>query len=201
MSSLQVPFPPHRRGRVSEEDLRVEKAIVVRNMRARLIGRRLRSAWRCPFVFGCKARSNLGGSDSAQRIGLERIVSRSDLFAKPTLHGVIPDHQRSQVRFVFLPNTPCFRSLSNSTNQEEPLSDLPTRLPNMLFLFAYSVAIYYYASFLFKGAYEKHLTEGGRRGSWWVVIGVSLLALLALLGVVLAVGFSVPSVFAHNSAA
>lgn len=70
-------------------------------------------------MFGCKTRSNLGGGDSAQRIGLERIVSRSDLFLKPTLQGVIPDHQQPQVRFTFPPNMPCFRSLSNSANQDE----------------------------------------------------------------------------------
>jgi hypothetical protein len=50
--------------------------------------------------------------------------------------------------------------------------------------------------FLFKGAYDKHLTEGGRKGSWWMVVGVSLLAVLILIGVAFAIVFAVPGLSA-----
>ena len=73
---------------------------------------------------------------------------------------------------------------------------LPNHFPSLLIPLAYSFAVYQYALFLFKGAYDKHLTEGGRKGSWWVVIGVSLLAVLILFGVVFAVALEVPSMFA-----
>jgi hypothetical protein len=73
---------------------------------------------------------------------------------------------------------------------------LPNRFPNLLLPLAYSFAIYQYALFLFKGAYNKHLTEGGLKGSWWMVIGVSLLAILILIGIVCAIAFAVPSLFA-----
>ena len=75
---------------------------------------------------------------------------------------------------------------------------LPNRFPNAVLPLAYSIAIYQYALFLFKGAYNKHLTEGGRKGSWWVVIGVGLLAVLALAGVAFAIAFAAPSLFAGN---
>jgi hypothetical protein len=73
---------------------------------------------------------------------------------------------------------------------------LPNRFPNTVLPLAYSFAIYQYALFLFKGAYNEHLTGGGRKGSWWMVIGVSLLALLILIGVGFAIAFAVPSLFA-----
>jgi hypothetical protein len=73
---------------------------------------------------------------------------------------------------------------------------LPSRFLNVLLPIAYSVAIYQYALFLFKGAYNKHLTEGGRKGSWSMVIGVSLLAVLTFIGVAFAIAFAVPSLLA-----
>jgi hypothetical protein len=73
---------------------------------------------------------------------------------------------------------------------------LPSRFPNVLLPIVYSVATYQYALFLFKGAYNKHLTEGGRKGSWWMVIGVSLLAILTFLGVGFAIAFAVPNLLA-----
>jgi hypothetical protein len=63
---------------------------------------------------------------------------------------------------------------------------------------AYSFAIYQYASFLFKTSYQQHLAAGGRAGSWWRVIGVSLLGLLILTGVLLAIAFAAPGLFPNE---
>jgi hypothetical protein len=73
---------------------------------------------------------------------------------------------------------------------------LPNRFPNVVLPLMYSFAIYQYALFLFKGAYNKHLAKGGRKGSWWMVIGVSLLAVLILIGVAFAIAFELPRLFA-----
>ena len=73
---------------------------------------------------------------------------------------------------------------------------LPNRFPNVVLPLAYSFAIYQYALFLFKDTYNKHLAGGGRKGSWWMVIGVSLFALLTFIGVAFAIAFAVPSLFA-----
>jgi putative effector of murein hydrolase len=72
---------------------------------------------------------------------------------------------------------------------------LPNRFPNVLFPLAYSFAVYQYALFLFKRRYDKHLTDGGRVGSWWIVIGVSLLALLTLFGILFATVLALPGLF------
>ena len=72
---------------------------------------------------------------------------------------------------------------------------LPKHFPNALLPLAYSFAIYQYALFLFKTSYHQHLAAGGRTGSWWRVIGVSLLALLTLMGVLLAIAFAAPGLF------
>ena len=76
---------------------------------------------------------------------------------------------------------------------------LPSRFPSSLLPIVYSVAIYQYASFLFKDAYNKHLTEGGRNGSWWMVTGVSLLAVLIFLGIGFAIAFAVPSLLLNRN--
>lgn len=70
---------------------------------------------------------------------------------------------------------------------------LPKQFPNALLPVLYSYAIYQYAQFLFKTAYNKHLNTGGRKGSWWIVIGVSLLASLTLVGIAFATAFAMRS--------
>jgi hypothetical protein len=75
---------------------------------------------------------------------------------------------------------------------------LPKHFPNALLPLAYSFAIYQYASFLFKTSYQQHLAAGGRAGSWWRVIGVSLLALLILMGVLLMIAFAAPGLFPNE---
>lgn len=73
---------------------------------------------------------------------------------------------------------------------------LPKQFPNALLPLLYSYAIYLYAQFLFKTPYNKHLTAGGRRGSWWIVIGISLFAAMILVGVAFAIAFAMPSLLA-----
>ena len=75
---------------------------------------------------------------------------------------------------------------------------LPKGSPNLLVPIVYSFAIYQYATLVFKAAYEKHLTSGGRRGSWWMVIGVSLLAAMLVFGVAIALAFVAPSLFVQK---
>jgi hypothetical protein len=72
---------------------------------------------------------------------------------------------------------------------------LPKRFPNVVLPLAYSFALYQYALFLFKGAYDKHLAGGGRQGSWWMVVAVSVHAILVILGIAIAIALAVPSVF------
>ena len=72
---------------------------------------------------------------------------------------------------------------------------LPKHFPNALLPLAYSFAIYQYASFLFKASYQQHLAAGGREGSWWRVIGVSVLALLTLMGVLFVIALAAPGLF------
>ena len=72
---------------------------------------------------------------------------------------------------------------------------LPKHFPNALLPLAYSFAIYQYASSLFKTSYQQHLAAGGREGSWWRVIGVSVLALLTLTGVLFVIALAAPGLF------
>jgi hypothetical protein len=61
---------------------------------------------------------------------------------------------------------------------------LPEKTPNVLWPLIYSVAIHYYAKHTFGAAVDAHLQVGGRLGSWWLVVGVSLLLVATLLAVV-----------------
>ena len=75
---------------------------------------------------------------------------------------------------------------------------LPKRFPTAALPIAYSFAIYQYALFVFKAAYTEHRTAGGRIGSWWSVGGVSLLAVLIVLGAATAIAFAVPSLLSDR---
>ncbi len=75
---------------------------------------------------------------------------------------------------------------------------LPNHFPNVLLPIVYSYAIYQYALLLFKSAYSTHLSGGGRKGSWWMVIGVSLLAALILMGIAFATALAIPGLFASK---
>lgn len=63
---------------------------------------------------------------------------------------------------------------------------LPDRNPNSAAspLF-FNFAIYLYARHLFGPLYGNHIAAGGQRGSWWHILGISLLISFALIGVLL----------------
>ncbi len=58
---------------------------------------------------------------------------------------------------------------------------LPARFPGALIPLIYTAATELYASSCFKSSYEKHITEGWPRGSWWSVVGVSLASFLLVV--------------------
>ena len=64
---------------------------------------------------------------------------------------------------------------------------LPDRVPNVVTGLACFFAARVYAEQKFGKAVTAHLAAGGQRGSWWVVVGVSLLFALAIVAVFLAV--------------
>ena len=60
---------------------------------------------------------------------------------------------------------------------------VPQSMPRTTWPLIYSFAIYFLASRIFEGECAAHQSKGGRRGSWWRVIGVSLLFSIAILAV------------------
>jgi hypothetical protein len=63
---------------------------------------------------------------------------------------------------------------------------LPQQVPRYLWPITYSVVIYQYARTLFDGPYQRHLAHAGAKGSWWAVLGVSL------VGIVIVVALAMP---------
>jgi hypothetical protein len=43
--------------------------------------------------------------------------------------------------------------------------------------------------------FKAHVGGGGRQGSWWLVIGIGRIFMLAILGVIFALAFAFPSLF------
>jgi hypothetical protein len=70
---------------------------------------------------------------------------------------------------------------------------LPERTPNVLWPIIYSVAIYLFAQARFGATVERHLADGGHRGSWWRVVWVSLLFCLGILAVLFVLILLFPS--------
>ena len=62
---------------------------------------------------------------------------------------------------------------------------LPERTPNIVWPLAYSIGIYYFAQARFGSTVERHLAEGGKRGSWWRLVGISLLFMLGVVALAL----------------
>ena len=67
-------------------------------------------------------------------------------------------------------------------------------IPNTLIPLIYSLLIRWYAQSYFGDTFEKHMKSGGRRGSYWVVVGISLACIVAIMAV-LAVGIIAWSYF------
>jgi hypothetical protein len=72
---------------------------------------------------------------------------------------------------------------------------LPAHFPNALLPVLYTAAIHQYASALFGAPYKKYIGEGGPKGSWWAVVGVSIGALVLVFGALIALALAVPSLF------
>lgn len=70
---------------------------------------------------------------------------------------------------------------------------LPDGVPNSVLPIAYSMGVYYSAKNRFEEAVRLHLASGGKLGSWWRVVGVSLLVSLVLVLVLVVVVFGVAS--------
>ena len=69
---------------------------------------------------------------------------------------------------------------------------LPDTKPNSLWPLLYSVGIYYYARTLFESSFQGHIAAGGPRGSWWRVVGISLLFMVALVALLLVIILVLP---------
>jgi hypothetical protein len=63
---------------------------------------------------------------------------------------------------------------------------LPDKTPHILWPLLYSVAIYQWAKVLFDRLFGPFISNGGVKGSWWVVVGVSVLAMIIVFGMILA---------------
>ena len=72
---------------------------------------------------------------------------------------------------------------------------LPPGFPKPLLPLMYVAAIDIYASALFRKLLEQHISAGGRKGSWWTVVGISLFALLVVFGLLVAIVSTVPALF------
>jgi hypothetical protein len=77
---------------------------------------------------------------------------------------------------------------------------LPDRFPNSILPIAYTAGLFQAAKQLHGTTVARHISAGGRLGSWWSVVGISLLCLIlvvvALIGIVLLLSFVSPDRFA-----
>ena len=63
---------------------------------------------------------------------------------------------------------------------------LPEKTPHILWPLLYSVAIYKWAGVLFDAPYAQFIANGGIKGSWWAVVGISAIALVIVFGMLFA---------------
>lgn len=70
---------------------------------------------------------------------------------------------------------------------------LPERMPNLVWPFAYGVGIYYGAQHLIGRSVVAAMASGRRRGSWWNVVGISLLSGLIFAALFFGIAWSVAS--------
>jgi hypothetical protein len=63
---------------------------------------------------------------------------------------------------------------------------LPDSVPSVVISISCYFAARAYAEKQFRKTVAEHLAAGGRRGSWWVVVGVSLLFAIAILAIAFA---------------
>lgn len=63
---------------------------------------------------------------------------------------------------------------------------LPPWLPNIVLPVAYTLGLRGLADILQGASLDEHVRNGGRVGSWWVVIGISVLGIAVLVGLAFA---------------
>lgn len=100
-------------------------------------------------------------------------------------HAALADHSRA-LRFLWLGVCATIIALAVGLL-------LPDKTPNLLWPILYSFLIYLWAQKVFDAPCAKHVTSGGLKGSWWIVVGVSVLADLVVLGAFLAITSFTPS--------
>jgi hypothetical protein len=62
---------------------------------------------------------------------------------------------------------------------------LPRNLPNSVLPAIYTIAIERYAAHCFETRYAEYVANGGTKGSWWTVVGISLLACIVLFALLI----------------
>jgi len=67
---------------------------------------------------------------------------------------------------------------------------LPDGFPNQLIPITYVFALLYATRKLQGEAVARHLTAGGRLGSWWAVVGVGLMCLVSIIAVIFGIVFA-----------
>jgi hypothetical protein len=70
---------------------------------------------------------------------------------------------------------------------------LPDSMPNSILPIAYSLGIRYAAEPYFKEPIREHVASGGKLGSWWKVVGLSLLVSMALVLLIVVVAVALAS--------
>jgi hypothetical protein len=69
---------------------------------------------------------------------------------------------------------------------------LPEHFPSQVIPIGYTVGLLQVAKQTHGVAVADHLSAGGRLGSWWAVVGISLLFLVVILGVIFGVVLLLP---------
>jgi hypothetical protein len=70
---------------------------------------------------------------------------------------------------------------------------LPPWFPNVVLPIAYTLGLRGLADILQGALLDEHVRNGGRVGSWWVVIGVSVLGIVVLVGLAFAFALLFPN--------
>jgi hypothetical protein len=70
---------------------------------------------------------------------------------------------------------------------------LPRNFPNFIIPAAYTYAIERYASRCFGTIYSEHVANGGAKGSWWGIVGISLASLAVLIALLIVIVYLLAS--------
>ena len=64
---------------------------------------------------------------------------------------------------------------------------LPDRFPNLVIPIGYTAGLLQAAKYIHGSTVTQHIAAGGRLGSWWTVVGISLLFLVVVVAVLFGV--------------